>query len=554
MRHTYPQGYIFASLWAVVFVLYIPAINAGFVADVTGWLQHLQGDSFWQYINRTGFHIKSQYQFTQFTTYIFYQLFGIHKWLWHLLQVTMQAIDAYLLYYLCRQLFNDVGIKKAATIAYTGAILFCISPYLSEVIVWEAAYHYLQGLLIILLVLVWVQKYLYTGHVKYAWYAGILYFLSTFSLEIFYITPWLVLSMSLYYRLGIGIDKKVFGKTLLYFFLVELVLFLIHLVTYRILYGSWVAHIGEVSVINFPVTNFGKPARYLFHILFLGRFFPPDIVQAVYKFCYSVWGLILFYLCIIPVAIFSIVRFRRMDSLGKAVSLLFLWVLITLALLVPVGFYEGFLVTCDRYTYFTDAFLYMLLALLASYIPNRYARTTVVVSFALVNLRFTIKVVRLWSKSEKVIYGLLHSFPDPGDKTVIILNLPEVMQGVQMIDAQPQSEYKLMHNLMLPRHKITNKVYDGVSYNMITPADGAHVSVLNDSTIRVTLNQWGTWWWYNALGALSYKNADYSLNIIDEGHFYELTLKKPADQYMLLYQVGDQLKVVDWNKKNQDQN
>ncbi len=87
---------------------------------------------------------------------------------------------------------------------------------------------------------------------------------------------------------------------------------------------------------------------------------------------------------------------------------------------------------------------------------------------------------------------------------------------------------------------------------MLTPDDGAYATVLNDSTVRVTLNQWGTWWWYEGKGGYSYENDDYKLNLIDQGHFYELTLKKPSQQYLLLYEVGDQWKVVDMSKKNID--
>ena len=128
------------------------------------------------------------------------------------------------------------------------------------------------------------------------------------------------------------------------------------------------------------------------------------------------------------------------------------------------------------------------------------------------------------------------------------------MHGIAIIGSEPESEYKLMHDLLLPESKIRNKVYDGLSYNMETPEDGANTKVLNDSMVRVTLNQWGTWWWYEAHGGRSYENEDYKLNMIDGGHFYELTMKHPASQYLLLYQVGDKWHAVDMSKRDVDQN
>ena len=44
------------------------------------------------------------------------------------------------------------------------------------------------------------------------------------------------------------------------------------------------------------------------------------------------------------------------------------------------------------------------------------------------------------------------------------------------------------------------------------------------------------------MGGQSYENNDYKLNLKDPGHMYEMTLKKPAANYLLLYQQGGQWK------------
>ena len=121
-----------------------------------------------------------------------------------------------------------------------------------------------------------------------------------------------------------------------------------------------------------------------------------------------------------------------------------------------------------------------------------------------------------------------------------------------MIGAQPDGEYKALREVYTGIVD-KNTIYDAASYNMVRDHDGAHVTVSNDSVIHVTLNQWGTWWWYEGHGAKSYENKDYKINMIDPGHWYELTLKRPASQYLLLYEIGDQWKVVDMGKRNVDQ-
>jgi hypothetical protein len=78
------------------------------------------------------------------------------------------------------------------------------------------------------------------------------------------------------------------------------------------------------------------------------------------------------------------------------------------------------------------------------------------------------------------------------------------------------------------------------------------VRVLSDSTIHVSLNQWGTWWWYNDIGAVNYQNKHFKVNI-DAWGGYDLMLKGNPNEYILLYQVGRQWKRVIWDYKGKEQ-
>jgi len=543
--------FVFCLLWLVTFILYLPTAKAGWVIDSAGWLYNITHMGFWDYINRTQSGIPSLYQFTQFTTYLFYKLWGANPWCWHVLMVTMHAVNAWLVFIICSRLFTDSGIKNAGAIALGGVILYTISPHLSEVIVWEASYHYLQGFLFILLILFCVQQFLYMPRYKYIWWAGIIYFLSTYSLEIFYLTPWFTLTLAAYYRTALHYDKKVFKKTIQWFFIPQLILFFLHLVALRLVYAHF-AHIAE-NLVQPAVNYLCKAPKYLFHVLFFGRYFSYDIRQKVYHLCESTKGLIVFYSVFIVLCIYIAARFKKMASKGKAGTLLFVWLLLSLFILTPLAFPDILLMFYDRYTYFLNAFVYMLLALFVSYIPNKYIRILLLSVYGLTNLYFTIKVNRYWQQSTNIDNSLLQNLPPAGDKIILLLNIPENMNGIAMIGAQPEGEYKAMRDQFVEK-KVNNVIYDVASYNMLTAKDGAHIMVVNDSMLHVTLNQWGTWWWYEGHGGRSYETKDYKLNMIDSGHWYELTLKHPSSQYMLLYSVGDQWKIVDMNRKNEDQN
>ncbi len=527
-----------------MFALYFIAAQAGFVTDFTGWLDQVENQDFLTYVNRSNFEVVSLYQVTQVVTWLYYQLFGASAWMWHLLFITLHTLNAVLLCKLVVNMLCDVGADHFKTGAYAGAVLFCVTPYISEVIVWEPSFHYLQGLLILLGIMLWVQQYIYTGKRKYIWYAFIVYLLSTHTLEVFYITPWLVLSLLLFYK------KHAFKKGVVYFVLPMLAIFVLRLVEFKLLHGDWTSRVGTDTVMTASQGGFGKAGKYLFHLIFMGRFFNNEWRTAVYQFCDSTVGLLLVYGISIALLLWGAIRFNKLAGRLKVMVMLLLWTGASLILVVPLWFGDMMLVIFDRYAYFTCAFLFMLVALLVWAINNKYLRYAVLAVIVLVNLRYAVQVNRYWWKSSRIVNSLVENIPVEKGKALVLLNNPESMHGIPMLGAWPQSEFKLMHNLLLPEQPIDNKVHDVLAYNMLTPEDGAHVQVTGDSTLRVTLNQWGTWWWYEGIGGRSYENEDYILNMVD-GHFYDLTFKQPLKNYTLLYQVGNQWKQVNPDNQNE---
>ncbi len=506
---------------------------------------------FWDYVNRTESHIPSLYQFTQIVTWFFYQLFGARAWPWHLLYISLQALNGCLLFILFRNIFSDSGIKNAPVIALGGALLFCICPHISEVVVWEPSFHYLQGLMLMLLILLCAQKFLRSGAGSYALTGGILFFISTFTLEIFYLTPLLVFTLCLYYYLAVKTDAGIFKRSLLSFSMPHILLFGLHILLINLVYHSGIGHIGT-STMTLSADNFSKPLKYIFHIAFMGRYFHDDLRSHVYSICASTPVLISFYGLLLGFCAVLAVRFRKMNNKGKAVSLLFTWVLLSVALICPIWFPDTFVVIYDRYTYVLDAFAYMLLSLLISYITTNVLAVGVFTAYGLICLYFTHKINMMWKVSGDIVNKLVSTFPNDPTKTILIMNVPECYFGVQMIGSREEGEFKILYNAVM-RQKINNPVFEVSAANIVAPDNGAHVNVVNDTLLHVTLNQWGTWWWWFGLGALNYENEYYKLDITDPGHWYTLTLKKPAGQYKLLYIIGDQWHVVDMSRKNVDQ-
>lgn len=550
-QHIRQSRLVLLLYWLVVFILYLPAAEAGRVGDYPGWVDFLNSVGFVDYLNRSASGIVGLYQFTQFVTYICYKLWHSNAWMWHLLFVSMQAVNAWLLYTLFRKLFQASAVRNATIVAAVGGGLYCVCPHISEVIVWEPAFHYLLGFMLQLIVLLQAQCYIETGNSRHVWTGRFVFALSTLSLEIHYLTPFLVLLMALYYHYSLRKGQPL-RNTLLRFTLPQALLFAIYMVTMRAIYHETVAHVGPMALhLDAPLLS--KGMKYVFHVLLLGRYYPVEARQAVYKFAETAAGLWLFYGVVVAAVALVAIRWKKLSGHARAVAFTFAYVLLTTALIMPMSFPDNNLVIYDRYLYELSGFAYMWLAVgLHLLIRNRTAFLGAAAVIGLINARFTHRAVAYWHQSAAVVNNLVKTFPNDSSKKVLLLNLPECLQGVQMVGSRDDGEFRMMYNAYTGQ-SLTNPVYDVEAFYTVDTGNGAHVQVLNDSTVQVTLNQWGTWWLYYGFGAGSYENADYKVNMRDVGHMYELTIKHPYNQYLVLYTKGKNWSVVDWKKKGVEQ-
>jgi hypothetical protein len=542
------NAWIFLLLWLLTFALYIPAARAGWVIDAVGFLYNLKHEPFLDFINRTHSGDQSFYQVLTLQYYIGYKLWGMNPWAWSLLYITLQAANAFLLFIVCSRLFSDSGLKNAILVPFIGVLFFTICPHISEVVICKAYYHYLQSFLFILSIMLLVQKYQHEQRNKYVWISLSLFLLSVFTLEIFYIIPFFVLTIALYYRFALGYDKPVFSATIKKFFIPQLILLAVYFIALYATYGNLRVH--KIGISQSTTDYLSKLPKYLFHIILLGRYFAVEDKKAVYAFLESPIVLAVFYGALIIGSLVVLARFQKIRNDAKVMFLLFTWTIMTLVFVIPLAF-PGYslLIFYDRYTYFSNAFIYMLLAMFALRLKNKYITYALFIIYSIINLYFTNLVNTYWKQSDKINTSLLNNLPDAGDKTVLLLNIPENMNGAPMIGAQHEGEFKTMHEVYTGV-RLRNNIYDVASCNMSSDTDGVYVIAVNDSTVDVALSQWGSWWWYDGQGAKDYENGDYKVKMVNPSRWYELTLKKPAVGYLLLYSVGDKWKAVDMNNRH----
>ncbi|MEO6831079.1 MAG: hypothetical protein ABI378_02480 [Chitinophagaceae bacterium] len=527
------NGLVFLLFGGILFLLYLPAASCGWVSDSLGWLYSIQTESFFDYINRTQFGVRSFYQTTQFVTWIFYQLFGINRWAWHFLHIALHALNCTLLFAFVKGFLKDGKIASAEQIAFVAALLFCCSPYVSEVIVWKASFHYLQGLAFLLGILLLTRMYLLSQQKRDLVFALVLIILSIFSLELWYLTPLFCASMLLFYWNAKIVSFKNIKRTFSNILLPQLLLFGLHLLLVKIILGSNTARLGD-GFWQRPLAYFAiKPPMYFFE-LFGGRFLPQSLRTEIYQFFCTYLGAGLFYGALFGLCFWLLFRLRQMSIRSKASCLFFLWMLVAISLITPMWFPERLLIVGDRYLYIVLPFFFTSLCLLLFLIKSASFKTIIFIGIVASECIGTLHLNRIWQKSENYSESLQTSFPKLPNKHILLLNNPAFYKGAAMIGAGADGEFKLMHNLFY-QPKFPQEMDDVLAANLCTLKDSTSFQVLNDSTIRIQLLNKESFWWYGSDYAKNYETPNFSVELIDQ-HTYLLKLHQAASKFVLLFQ------------------
>ncbi len=542
----------FLLTWLGIMLVYLPAYKAGMVGEFINYLNNFRTQSFLEFINAKDAQVKSFYQLANTILYLKLAFFGSSPIPWFLSHTASHSVVLVLVFSFFKNLFEDFKLENAGIIALCGSLLFGLNPNISELTIWKATEHYFVSIILQFLSLHLLRQYLAFPTRKFAILSASCFFLSIFALEIFYLIPIFSFAIIVGYYWKSIIDKVHFRKAIQYILLPQIILFFGYLVCFRMIHGSWIAHYGTTAdfvwSLSDMVSSFGKYIGYLG--VMLGHF-PYDIRSVIYALIskpvvhFSIIGFVLFYL------IFSIIRFRKMDTNAQLILFAIGAFVCSIGLCVTVYFDDLFSMYNSRRCYHSGIFFYMAITLFIFRIKPKKHAIAVFSLYFLVCISLTEWIVFRWRHAAKIQFGILRTFTSQQNKKTILLNVPTYFKDVRINSADEENEFAKQLDYF-GYSKIEGKLYSAMGYNMNEKWHGAHVSAEDSLTVKVTLNQWGSWWMRGYQGAKDYENDLYKIHISDMGHEYFLTFKQvPDSNTVLLFQQDEQWRKVDMNKRGE---
>lgn len=532
---------ILFSFFVITLCFYYPTIGSGFTTDVTGGIERLSTRPFRDILISFGFPALNQLSVALF--YIQYQLFGTNGLGWYLVYGGLHSWNAFLLYLLFKELFAKQVLRSGKWIALIGALLFLISPYQSEVLVWKACQNYLLSVCFIfcsLLNLIW---YLSTHQKKYLWCIHGFFLLALFTFEYGMILPFLIFIFLVFFFLLQDATKDIFQQIRV-LILPQFVALGGYFILMKVLFGNWVGHYGAAVHFNFPIKiMLGNALKYLAKYVLFVRFYAHPTKTAVFDF--------------IDTNVFLLVGLLLILSLGlliwyikkgkKSIVFILLCGVLFFTSLLPIlnlYFYHLQYLINDRHAYLASAFLYMGIAVVALQLP-KYIGPIFLILYIGISAFFLVQLNGHWQASTKIYNGLMDNFRWHTAPQVVLLNVPDNYKGIYLYRIIQKQE-KVRSGFADALKYISAKDYTGqllevTQYNMENTTDGVSVTQLSANTLKVTFNQWGNWFWRNGIGAgAGYENDYYKVRF--KGQWYELELKDTLKEAVFIYQDGDQWK------------
>lgn len=522
------QVFVFCCVVAVG--LFKETAGAGFVTDHIGWLHQYDTQGTEGILH--AFDDKALHYVYHLFGFLFWKWFGFNGTYWMLLFAALHALVATLGFLFLRKLFENEKLGHPQTTAFTTTMLFLLSPYATETVVWYACIHYLICCALMLGCLYCFLQFCVSRKPVFLVIYYILFFVALFTLEISFALPFLVSAIILFSK-----DSTQKLSLALKTVLPLIVLLGFYFALSTVLRGSAVGHYGASTHLQFnPFLLASNLAKYTAKIFGFTQFFSFDSRDRLYALLDTKTIALLI---IFSVLFKWLVAYQWRKNYSSAINLsVLLFTLFALSLLPVLNLYFTYMVSVegDRLSYLASFFAYAVLALALTDLFGKAALPLGILFILFLQKPLLDQNIQAWAQNATVHQQLINNFPSSSADTILVLSSPDNFRGTYMLRDEPAGN--ILETELHLRNRISKnqRVIQVLGFNMIDSADVVNATLESGGDIKVSFGQYGNWWWMKGIGAADYENKMYSVRVGEWGEYY-LRLK-PNVNCDIIYSSG----------------
>lgn len=533
--------FVLSVFWIIAFLLYRNTAGAGFVTDEIGWLQNYKATGCQGIFNAFG--DRSLHFIYHLIGYFLWKLLALNGMLWMLVFVSLHALVATLSYSIFKLLFAIEEIAFSTSIAFIGALLFLISPYQTEPLVWYACIHYLVCSLLILLSFRFLLSYLQNRQPVFVAIYFVCFILSLFTLEISFALPIILFFFFTFWPSKIfrGTDRIELVKV---FVLPSVLLLGAYFLLSKILRGSAVGHYGAAEHLNFSIPLLmANLSKYVSKIFLLTQFWSFEKRNWLYLFFEKQFFGYSLFAAMVLIAFAYMFFQHKLKSKVKILLLLFAFFIIALLPILNLFFSSIVNIEGDRFTYFASIFAAQFIGFTAIFIFRQFG-WILLIAYAFFSFKFLAINTDSWTNSLSIQTSLVEKFRWSKASKIYLLNIPDNFNGAYMFRSfEPDNSFA--ETLALRRGlNMEDRTIEILEYNMTALTDSVSVEKSSNTDLKVTFMQWGNWWWRQGKGIGNYSTPEFDVMIDEWSHSYTLHFKSKTRDAVYLYQCGGEWREV----------
>ncbi len=516
--------FCFFSFFISTLLIYLPTRHSKFVFDFIDLASGFEEKGIQALAESSGL---SPYFISRTCFYIFWKSFHYNEVLWFVSMCLLHAVNVFLVYRICNKGVEIFNYKAPHYFCIVSALVFLISPYHTEVIVWGGALTYLIVSFFVLSGFLTFLKYITEDRKIYLLVSLILFSFGVLSHESgLFIFPGLLFFLLLPVK-----QNNLIRRRIAYFGVGIAVIIILYFFN-QIARGGLIGHYGASTHLHFEA---GKMVStyfmYLIKILLASPLFPATQGKIFSQLSATPKVFLISTVFLLTALVFLSFRKRNITFPG----LMFICFTFLIFPVLNLYFPYWINIQADRYCYLPSAFLLPAVVLGLCLLPVWFREFFFAVWLSAFSV-LLFQNIHSWKNAGRLISNLKKDFRWGSSNRVFILNLPDNFRGAYIFRSFTPS-YFLSSFLTNPENRPTAEIQEVLSYNLNSITDSVFVEKIDSNSLRVVLSAPENWWWREKQGATSYENELVKVTIDEWNHSYVALFKQRQPDDVFIYHV-----------------
>ncbi|MBI4931860.1 MAG: hypothetical protein HY841_13945 [Bacteroidetes bacterium] len=477
-----------------------------------------------------------QHFFVHLVFFFLYHIFGISNTGWIGFFVLVHCLNAFLLYKITNELCNIFLVVKKTLLSFFASLIFLLSPYQVEAVLWSFAYPF--AVFLMLLGLLLTIYYLKENKIYFLVAVQICFALALLSFESTIILPVICF---LFYFLFKNTPYRI-NSFYNYIFIVifpQIIIIFLYFSMSKLYTGDWIGHYGAAVHLKFsPILIATNLIKYFVKFFLFYRFLPLERQSIIHDYLHinihnTFTVLILIIFCAFIFSIFFWRIIKQRDSLGKLIVFTFFTFIISLIPVINLDTTFIGAIASDRYGYLPSVFFYSFFSFSIYYLLKRF---WIIILTGLSALCFTLlsNILCVWIDASNYSKNLIKNFEPWLSKTnIYMLNMPDNYNWVFTFSGGFKEAIYFKYHKEIPPLNIIS------AYCMTSVSDSILIDRIDSNTLFVSSHNAQRAFLFGGRWLQSFKAKMYDVDINEASSSFTIRFNKLPDDATILYVAGD---------------